>query len=63
MHLAGWVRVMMEDQNRETKWFKVHHRLEIDSVSDVPEGKTRRREEGRVENRYHWAYSLSDKIR
>ena len=53
----------MENQNRETKWFKVHHRLEIDSVSDVPEGKTRRREEGRVENRYHWAYSLSDKIR
>ena len=32
----------MEDQKRENI-IEVHHRLEIESTRDVPEGKTRRR--------------------
>ena len=41
----------MEDQKRESI-IEVHHRLEIDSVSDVPEGKTHRLKERRVEKRF-----------
>ena len=49
----------MEDQNTQRERerereniIEVHHRLEIESVSDVPEGKTRRLKERRVEKRF-----------
>ena len=41
----------MEDQKRENI-IEVHHRLGIESVSDVPEGKTHRLKERRVEKRF-----------
>ena len=42
----------MKDQKRERIEFGVHHRLGIESARDVPEGKTRRRKERRVEKRF-----------
>ena len=38
------MRVRMEDQKRD-KMVEVHHKLEIDSASNVPEGEMHHREE------------------
>ena len=48
--LVGWVG---EDGGRREKMVGVHHKLEIDSASDVPESEMHHREE---ENRFSKSY-------